>query len=67
MIQGVFNVFRRRLTREDAIIFNGVLNAGMRALFTADWNPYEKILPFGSIESMTKEVKSLRPDHNFYL
>ncbi len=26
MIQGVFNVFRRRLTLEDAIIFNEVLN-----------------------------------------
>ncbi len=65
MIQGVFQVFRRRLNIKDAIIFTSALNVGMRALFIADWNPDEDILPFTTIEKMNDEVKLLRPDHNF--
>ncbi|MDH3976180.1 MAG: DUF2267 domain-containing protein [Deltaproteobacteria bacterium] len=64
-IQGVFQTFRRRLDLKGAIVFAGVLPAGLRALFVADWNPDEPKLPFGDISDMTKEVQALRADHNF--
>ena len=65
MIQGVFQVFRRRLKINESIMFTSALNVGMRALYIADWDPEDKIIPFNSIEDMNKEVKLLRPDHNF--
>lgn len=65
MAQGVFQVFRRRITIEDSIIFTSVLNVGLRALYIADWDPEEEILPFDSVENMNKEVKLLRSSHNF--
>ena len=65
MIQGVFQVFRRRLTIKESIIFLSALNVGMRALYTIDWDPDEKIIPFSSMEEMNMEVKILRPNHNF--
>ena len=65
MVQGVLQVFRRRLDLPDAIRFAGLLPAGLRALFTADWQPDEARRPFGSIADMTAEVRALRPDHNF--
>jgi uncharacterized protein (DUF2267 family) len=37
----------------------------MRALFVADWNLEEERLPFTDFDTMNKEVKQLRPDHNF--
>ncbi len=65
MAQGVFRAFRRRLTLSDAILFAGILPVGLRALFVADWNTDEPVLPFEERENITKEVKSLRKDHNF--
>ena len=46
----------RRLELRDAIRFAGVLPAGLRALFVADWDPDEPSREFGDRESMTKEV-----------
>jgi len=65
MTQGVFQVFRRRLELRDAIRFAGVLPAGLRALFVADWDPDEPPREFGDRECMTKEVLTLRPEHNY--
>lgn len=65
MTQGVFQVFRRRLTTKDAIAFANVLPICLRALFVTDWNPEEERKPFEDRETMTNEVKSLRPEHNF--
>lgn len=65
MVQGVFRAFRRRLKLTDAILFTSILPVGMRALFIADWDTDEPILPFDKRETMTKEVKALRKDHNF--
>jgi uncharacterized protein (DUF2267 family) len=64
MVQGVLQTFRRRLEVSDAIMFAGVLPAVVRALFVADWNPMEPRRPFEDFETMTREVRSLRPDHN---
>lgn len=65
MTQGVFQVFRRRLSTNDAIAFANVLPICLRALFVTDWDTDEEKKPFESREVMTREVKSLRKDHNF--
>jgi len=65
MTQGVFQVFRRRLSTNDAIAFANVLPICLRALFVTDWDIDEEKKPFESREVMTKEVKSLREEHNF--
>jgi uncharacterized protein (DUF2267 family) len=65
MTQGVFQVFRRRLSMQDAIAFANVLPVCLRALFVTDWNPDEERKEFLDRESMTAEVKSLRKEHNF--
>ncbi len=65
MVQGVFQVFRRRLGIKDAIIFAGVLPPVLRAIFVSDWDVDETLRPFEDLDVMTKEVKMLRPGHNF--
>ena len=37
----------------------------MRALFVADWDVNEPKRPFEDPVIMTKEVRALRPQHNF--
>jgi len=65
MTQGVFHVFRRRLSTQDAINFANVLPICLRALFVTDWNIDEEKMPFESREAMTREVRLLREQHNF--
>ncbi|WP_261891744.1 DUF2267 domain-containing protein [Acaryochloris marina] len=65
MTQGVFQVFRRRLSTNNAIAFANVLPICLRALFVTDWDINEEKKSFGSREEMTREVKSLRKEHNF--
>jgi len=65
MTQGVFQVFRRRLSTQDAIAFANILPICLRALFVTDWNLDEENKLFESREAMTREVKLLREDHNF--
>lgn len=65
MVQGVLQTFRRRLSIKDALAFAGILPVGLRALFVVDWDTDEPIKPFEDRETMTKEVQSLRKEHNF--
>jgi len=65
MTQGVFLVFRRRLSLADAIRFACVLPPGLRALFVGDWNPNLAPLPFTSRQALIQEAQALRPLHNF--
>ena len=65
VIQGVFRVFRRRLDFKDAVLFMSVLPVGARALFIADWDTDEPRRDFEDRAVMTKEVQSLRAEHNF--
>jgi uncharacterized protein (DUF2267 family) len=65
MVQGVFQVFRRRLDLRDAIRFASVLPPILRAVFVADWDTDEPLLPFDDHGVMTREVQALRRDHNF--
>lgn len=65
MVQGVLQAFRRRLTIPEAIHFAGVLPPVLRAIFVADWDTDEPCRNFSDRAEMTKEVQSLRADHNF--
>lgn len=65
MTQGVFQVFRRRISTKDAIAFANVLPVCLRALFVTDWDLEEPRREFESIDEMNREVKKLREAHNF--
>ena len=65
MTQGVIQTFRRRISTQDAIAFANVLPVCLRALFVSDWNLDEEKKTFEDREAMTREVKSLRAEHNF--
>ena len=65
MTQGVLQAFRRRLSVQDALRFADALPVGLRALFVVDWNVSDAPAVFGDRASMTKEVQSLRSEHNF--
>ncbi|MDI6839062.1 MAG: DUF2267 domain-containing protein [Rhizobiaceae bacterium] len=65
MVDGVLRTFRRRLEPADAIVFAQILPACLRALFIRDWDLHEPRKTFGTREEMPREVKALRPDHNF--
>lgn len=65
MVQGVFQVFRRRLTIQQTIDFANLLPICLRALFVTDWDTNQSILPFKEKEDLVGEVKLLRKQHNF--
>ena len=65
MVQGVFQVFRRRLEVKEAVRFMNVLPVGARALFAAEWDVEEPKRPFEDRAIMTKEVRALRSEHNY--
>jgi uncharacterized protein (DUF2267 family) len=65
VLQGVFQVFRRRLDVKEAIRFLNVLPVGARALFVADWDTDEPRRDFEDRALMTKEVQALRAEHNY--
>ena len=65
MVQGVLQVFRRRLSVRDVIHFCQCLPAVAQAILIREWDVDEPIRPFGSLEEMNAEVHSLRPLHNF--
>ena len=63
--QGVFQVFRRRLSTGDSIAFADFLPIRLRALFVTDWNIDEEKKSFESREAITREVTLLREYHSF--
>jgi len=65
MVDGVLRTFRRRLEPAEAIAFAQILPACLRALFIRDWDLHEPRKTFGTTEEMTRDVKALRPEHNF--
>lgn len=60
----VFQVFRRRLSVPEALMFADVLPCVLRAIFLWHWTP-EAAKPFGSRVEMTKEVQAVRAHHNW--
>ena len=65
MVEGVLRAFRRRLDVADALEFANLLPPLLRALFVADWDVDEASLVFEDRTVMTREVQSLRHEHNF--
>lgn len=65
MVDGVLQVFRRRLTPEQVLIFASVLPPCLRALFIENWHPGGPVLSFGDRAALTHEVQNVRSEHNF--
>lgn len=64
MLQAVFQVFRRRLSVDQAIGFAAVLPPVLRAIFVSDWDLSEEQKDFATEETMMAEVRALRHNHN---
>ena len=65
MVVGVLFTFRRRITVVEVLRFAAVLPPILRAIFVSKWDPEEPPCSFGTREAMTREVQSLRSEHNF--
>lgn len=64
MLQAVLQVFRRRLTVQQALEFANVLPPVLRAIFVSDWDSTEAMREFSTEAEMMAEVRSLRYNHN---
>jgi uncharacterized protein (DUF2267 family) len=64
-VEGVLLTFRRRLNVAQALAFANLLPPVLRALFVADFDSRQRPVPFASRDELTREVQSLRRDHNF--
>lgn len=60
----VFQVFRRRLTPEQALRFADALPCVLRAIFVANWDISAPPVPFASRAEMTREAQMVRQHHN---
>ena len=63
-VDGVLQVFRRRLTAGQGLAFATVLPAVPRAIFVNNWVPGDPPAPWLDRATLTAEVMSLRPNHN---
>lgn len=63
-VDGVFQVFRRRLTAQQGLDFASVLPSVLRAIFVHQWDISADPVPFDSRPAMTAEVKQVRVNHN---
>ncbi|GLK65812.1 DUF2267 domain-containing protein [Paracoccus kondratievae] len=63
-LDGVLQVFRRRLTAQQGLDFASVLPAIPRAIFVAGWRPEAEPPPFADRATMTREAQQVRPHHN---
>lgn len=63
-LDGVLQVFRRRLTAKQGLDFASVLPAIPRAIFVAGWRVEEVPLPFEDRNTLIREVKEIRKHHN---
>lgn len=63
-VDGVLQVFRRRLTVQQGLAFADVLPAVLRAIFVHDWDIAAPPLPFAPRADLTREAQLVRPHHN---
>lgn len=63
-MDGVLQVFRRRLSAQEGLDFASVLPCVPRAIFVAGWKLNDTPLPFADRQALTQEAKRVRPDHN---
>lgn len=65
MVEGVFTVFRRRLSVIEAAAFAQVLPPLLRALFVTGWDPAQPVVEGWDSTELAREVQLLRRHHNF--
>ncbi len=63
-VDGVLQVFRRRLTAQQGLLFAGVLPSVLRAIFVQGWDITVPPFPFPERSDLIEEVKQVRPHHN---
>lgn len=63
-MDGVLQVFRRRLTAQQGLDFASVLPAVPRAVFVTGWQVEVPPLPFLDRTALVQEVKRVRQNHN---
>ncbi|MEQ8293004.1 MAG: DUF2267 domain-containing protein [Roseovarius sp.] len=63
-MDGVLQVFRRRLTAQHGIDFASVLPSVPRAVFISSWKLEEPPPPFPDRAALVREVMAVRKDHN---
>lgn len=63
-VDGVFQVFRRRLTAQQGLDFAAVLPSVLRAIFLANWQLEDPPCPWEDREDLIAEVQQVRRDHN---
>lgn len=63
-LDGVFQVFRRRVTAAQGLRLAEVLPSVPRAIFVAGWQPEEPPAPWAPRGALVAEARGLRPDHN---
>ncbi|PVB59933.1 DUF2267 domain-containing protein [Labrenzia sp. 011] len=67
-LRAVLHTFRSHLTVQQALEFSNVLPAVTRAIFVEDWaedlQPGELPPPFPDRAALSRQVQSLRRDHN---
>lgn len=64
VVDAVFQVYRRRLSAQDGLIFSSVLTAVLSATFVRNWTPLASPLAFGTRDELNVEAQRVRPDHN---
>ena len=64
VVDAVFQVYRRRLTATEGLIFASVLPAVLSAIFVRNWKPERAPAPFGDRAAMNGEARAVRSDHN---
>ncbi|MEL6588123.1 MAG: DUF2267 domain-containing protein [Pseudomonadota bacterium] len=63
-VDAVFQVFRRRLTAEEGLVFAAVLPSVLRAIFVDGWDVRGAPDPFVDRAALIAEVKRVRVNHN---
>lgn len=63
-LDGVLQVFRRRLTAQQGLNFASVLPSIPRAIFVAGWQVEEEPVGFGDRSALIREVQEIRKHHN---
>ncbi|KPP93755.1 MAG: hypothetical protein HLUCCA08_06135 [Rhodobacteraceae bacterium HLUCCA08] len=63
-VDGVLQVFRKRLTPAEGIAFADILPSTLRAIFVAGWDITAAPAPWADRATLTAEAKALRRNHN---
>lgn len=63
-IDGVLQVFRRRLSPPEVIAFGDVLPSTLRAILVYNWKVDAVPVPWGTRSELVREIMAVRKEHN---